>query len=102
MLSSFIGRRPDMLLEADHPGKFLLYRFLSDSKGFDYLNSTDFIERELAAWGEKEYISFTEDLEVRRTNCVFCVLKAHVIACPDETSGSCYERHLQAKGLVGS
>lgn len=70
MLAAFISRRPEVLL-TDHPGKFLVYRFLSNDKGFEYLNQTDFIERELKVWAEEEHINYARDIEHRMAEAIF-------------------------------
>lgn len=71
MLSAFISRRPEILLSDDHPGKFLLYRFLSKEKGYEFLNQSDFIERELALWGSSKYVDYVRELEERLGDAVF-------------------------------
>ena len=70
MLLAFIGRKPDMLLDVDHPGKFLAYRFLSIKKGFEYLKLTDFIERELHLWAEGLDVEYVEEVESKMAETV--------------------------------
>lgn len=70
MLAAFIARKPDMLLE-NHPGKFLVYRFLSHPKGFEYLNQTSFIENELELWGTSELEAYSADVEQRLMEMTF-------------------------------
>ncbi len=71
MLNAFISRKPEMLLDKDHPGKFLAYRFLSTERGFEYLNQTDFIQRELALWAESESENYVKDVEDKLLETVF-------------------------------
>lgn len=78
-----------MLLDKDHPGKFLAYRFLSTERGFEYLNQTDFIQRELALWAESESENYVRVKETKGKGGVCCYFKSFYLGCGGEAVGNC-------------